>query len=280
VGRSISRSLLFRFAVAAVLIAAAMAKLYGIVSGELSSGQLSVPPWLSVAAVLVEVLVAWSLVAYPAHAFPVGFGLVVFAIFSISAGAIWLAGSTECGCFGFFGLHPLVAIAMDIGCLVALSFSRPADFAGELRGELLRFRSQVLNRHSVVPILSMVAVGAGIPFLLGTDAGREAVALPSLSRIVATDYDVGTGLPDSWVEGSVSVNNTTDTPARIIGASASCGCIRIGDLAKVIPANETVPLSFRLNRPKSHGHFLKVITIYLEHPNQFSVHSEIEGRVM
>lgn len=101
-----------------------------------------------------------------------------------------------------------------------------------------------------------------------------------MTRIVASISDVGPGAADTWVTGQLSLTNTTDMSAEVAGANATCGCILIGDLVPRIPPNETVSIPFRMIRPSTTGDFRKELTLYLDHPDQYSVRSNIVGRVL
>jgi hypothetical protein len=271
--------LMLRAAIAAVLLLAATMKLHVVVAGTLAPASLAAPAWLTTLLLLVEAYVAWSLIMYRRQAFPILAAQVLFVALFVVAYLRWLGGSATCGCFGTIDLPPLAAVLTDASCIVCLWLALPPDFWEKLRIEFRTWRNTTTSWRGISAPGAAGVLGVFISVLIGSDWGRGMVLLPSLSRIVASAPDVGAGPPDSWVDGRVVVTNTTSVSAEVVGQNTTCGCVFVHERAPRIPSHGSVSIPFRMVRPKAAGTFQKVMTLYLDHPDQYAVHASIVGRV-
>ncbi|GEM_PF-2437525 len=223
---------------------------------------------------------AWFLVIHSDRALPILAALVLFLAFAGVSGFLWITGASGCGCYGPINLPLSATVVLDLGCVILLWLNRQINFVRQVAHESRILKSTVATRRGMTTLASGVFVLVSVPCLFGTEFGRELLRLPDCFRIVALESHVGAGPPKSSVLGHVTVNNASRVPARIVGANASCGCIRVSELPASIPANGAVLIAFWINRPSEAGAFHKVLTLYLDHPDQYLVQAAIDGQVV
>lgn len=104
---------------------------------------------------------------------------------------------------------------------------------------------------------------------VGASSGQTATAdasntLPPI-RVIPRELDWGSTLPERQVEGSVQLQNISDSPLKIIAVQSSCKCTTTKDLdGQVIPPGGQVTLAATLDPQNSVGTRTTQIKVLVE----------------
>jgi len=191
---------------------------------------------------------------------------VLVITFSLFAGAsgyqVWI-GHSSCGCFGQFSLHPIWVVLLDTCLLLLLYWFGPKAQATT--------DASAANRVPEKLIPSLMARGL-IPFVtaLGLGVGMVLMAMtPSLTNLISPNVSptwtgqylitkpviaiVGIGKPGEWVDFSLLVNNRSNEPIRLIGATNDCQCTAGQDLPVTIASGAETEIRVRVKIGDTEG---------------------------
>lgn len=226
-------------------------------------------PRVQLAGLQLEALVgAWLVSGFaPRGAALAGTGL--FAALGAVSLYLGLIGQASCGCFGRVTVSPWLTLALDAACAAALLNTRPAA-ADPARSA---------SRDWAVTLAAIVA-GLLVVLLTSSESAKafarlrgEAVVLP------AGDADAGTASQGEARVVSVTVENLTAGPVRLIGGTTSCACVATADLPVTLPPGGRTEVRVGVRFTGEPGAFLHTFEWYTDAPGQPRVGGRIAGRV-
>lgn len=115
-----------RFAVAAILLTAAVLKTHQLATEPVRGTGLLESRWLLIGVVQFELSLGFWLASGLAIRSAWWVALATFSLFAVVAGAKSLAGDATCGCFGRVPTSPWLALLIDVSAVLALCRVRPA----------------------------------------------------------------------------------------------------------------------------------------------------------
>ncbi len=114
-----------RFAVAAILITAAVLKTHQLATEPVLGTGLLESRWFLIVVVQFELLLGFWLTSGLAIRWAWWIAVATFSLFAVGAGAKGVAGEPSCGCFGRVPTNPWFAFWIDVCAVVALWCFRP-----------------------------------------------------------------------------------------------------------------------------------------------------------
>ena len=114
---------LVRFAVAVLLLTSAILKAFSPAESATLAAGYSIPPWLTAAAVQLELLVAAALVFGCWQWWTLRLTIGLFSIFAAFSLYRAVAGFESCGCFGAIKVNPWITFVLDLVVLGCLGFA-------------------------------------------------------------------------------------------------------------------------------------------------------------
>lgn len=200
---------------------------------------------------------------------------LIFAAVSFYQG--WL-GQASCGCLGSkVSVNPWLMFVIDLTALAALIIGRP-DL------------TPIWNHRAAIVRTGVYLFGAYFLFM-GALAGFAhyrhgsiGAALASMRNERLTVYpatvDMGSGDAGESKDAAVEITNRTEHPIRLIGGTADCSCIVLGDLPVTIPPGETRSITVTVRLPRSPGIFTRKAELAIDDGDFKKVSFRITGRIV
>jgi hypothetical protein len=220
-----------RVTVGLFLLVTGTLKVHGLLVDPLKTELLGIPSWLQILAIQVEFLLALWLLSGLHSRWALMSATAFFAIAGGIAAKQVYENQQTCGCFGNFDVNPALTLGLDIivlAMLAATLYWAPREQAGVSRSEWLG--------HIGAYLTILIALVA-LPGLLGWVDYADTVrtlrgeVLEVLPRVA----DLGATVAGLEKRKRIEVKNHGKTTVRIVGGSASCGCLVYDDLPLVIP---------------------------------------------
>jgi hypothetical protein len=263
-----------RIGVGIFLLITAVLKTQGLISDPLKTELLGIPAFLQIIALEVEFVLALWLLSGIQMARAIAAAAIFFAIVSLVAAKQVFERQASCGCFGALDVNPAYTLMLDLvlfAVLVIAWFRTRHDTAKDAAySEIIR---------TIAVSTSMLLVVLTLPGLVG------AVDYTSVLRTLRGEYlsicprvvDLGSIAPGEKLVSLVEVWNHGDTTIRIVGGTASCGCMVHEDLPKHVPPHSQVTLRIQVTHKKGQGQFRHRYVLYTSHPNQPQLHGGVTG---
>lgn len=230
-----------QLALGGLLLGAAGLKLYGQSVSALPSVGWFAAPSVQFAAVLWELGLGIALIVGIGRPVLWFLSIGTFAVFACISGYLGWQGVADCGCFGVIKASPWHAFAVDVTALVLLAIAFPALNWNTTDIRYYAIRGMALAGSSAA-ILAMLAIGGTLAF------GSVTNTLAKLrgESLGAPQYiDFGGGQQGQVLEQSVTINNYTNQPVRLIGGTSDCTCIATQTLpVTILPGDRSTILVF------------------------------------
>jgi hypothetical protein len=255
------------------LLAAASLKVLGL------AGFQTVPargvfalPWVQVSIIYVEVLLGlWFLFAKNS-ALQWLAASTLFACFTTVNLFQGLQGEASCGCFGPIRANPWIVFGVDIAILGLLACFRPAF--GRLGSR------QDLRRYALLGSGLLVFIGvllAGLHVGFGSWERLAASLRQESYSLSPSTVDFGSGEPGEIKEMDVVLTNWSDQPMRVVGATATCSFIAMGDYPVTVGPRQSCSLRIRVSFPSEPGRFDHEGLYYLDVDGLTVTHFQLTG---
>ncbi len=198
-----------------------------------------------------------------------GAGVLLFSTLAVVSFYLGLIGQPSCGCFGRVVVSPWLTLLLDLTCAVALIIATPTP----------RLRT-LTSRHLALVSVAFVAVIALATLLTSATANKAIVNLKGQSLMLpAGDADAGVAPQGETRVVTVTVENVSGTPVRLIGGTASCSCVATADLPLTVPPYGRAEVRVGVKFTGEPGIFLHNYDWYTDCPRQPRVGSRIAGRI-
>lgn len=262
-----------------LLLAAAGLKLHGLAIDPVGrSGIFSGPEW-QVAALELEVLLGFWLLA---GARPAGAWLgsiLTFTFFAAISGYQTWVGQASCGCFGAVVVSPGHALGLDLVVVFVLLIARP-DFSSvhdePRRGWIVALAPLGIGLAGIAAILLILA-GLATATAGSVDAALAQLRGERLS-IQPRLADVGRGRAGETREITLQLRNWADEPIRIIGGTSDCSCVATEQLPITIPAGESRSLTVKMRLPAKQGTFTRKAFLWTDDDHNRRLYFRLTGR--
>lgn len=194
-------------------------------------------------------------------------GVALFAILAAVSAYLGWIGQTSCGCFGKVEVSPWVSLIADVVALVLLLATCPKE---------------VLSTHSLPPLAGALLVVCVLACANSSESLRREIArLRGDSLFVSgSDVEVGPGKEGESRDVLVTVENFSTAEYRLIGGSASCGCIATSELPINIPAGGKATVTVKVRYVGSAGRFRHSYFWYTDAPSQLKLSGSVTGWVV
>lgn len=253
-----------------ILLAAVALKVQGMTtSGGVDQSLSMLSPRMQLLGVEVEAIIGvWLLSGFARR----GAWLAAIGLFAILAAvSVYLVavGQPSCGCFGRVEVSPWASLTLDVICVVALVFTRPA---GSWQGS-----TQLL----MAAVASALIFGA-LAYGTSLQAAGQALARLRGEQLILTggDADAGTAPRGSTRDVSVTIENVTSVDLHLIGGTASCSCVATSDLPLTVPAGSRVTAQVTIKFTGEPGQFKHTFQWYTDSPRQPRISGTIAGQVV
>lgn len=266
------RSSAIRTVVGGLLLVAAALKLAGLAAAVPPVGWYA-QPWVQASVAGWELALGAWLVAGVASRTAWWAAVVTFAGFAAVSGSLGAAGVANCGCLGAVPASPWAAFGLDLAALAMLAVAWP-------RGE----PAAAVER----PRFAGVVLGAAVLTVLVGAAGSWVYGSPgaALARLRGDDLttapgylDFGALPPGEGRDATLTVNNWSGQPVRLIGGTSDCSCTTLADLPVTLPPGGSAAVSVRMVAPREAGQLTRTVTLRTDHPGQPLVRVRIGCRV-
>lgn len=257
-----------------LLLTAAALKAHALFIGPSTLDSLLFSPRLQIATIQVEIMLGlWLLSGWSQFAC----WMAALSFFGIMAGmSLYLAlvGQSSCGCFGYIAVSPWLTFTLDVAAVGALVACRPA---------------QDIHIGAWLSSLLKVAVGAALfgallggVFLLTVDNPVETLSrLRGDSLTVEPNISqIGDGIAGEQRPFTIRLLNNTDRYVRVIGGTATCGCIATDDLPLTLAPGGSNSISVRVKFSGSPGLFRHRFLLYTDYTDQRTIIARFGGRVV
>lgn len=229
-----------RVILGSVLLIAAALKSYPLAAdGELRAGLLH-SPWLVMAVIQLELLLALGLLL---NFWPKGTWaatLACFGLFAAVSAFRAVSGESSCGCFGRVPVKPAWTAAMDLVAVLSLLLWRPRHDSSTPA-----MRYEQIPRRALTLGAAWLCIGLpiGLTGLLSSPWKQETFPIVPLPE----ELNLGT----IWTSGDFShtlrLRNLSSRELGITNLTATCGCTAIEPSSLVIPAGETRAVTLKLH---------------------------------
>ncbi len=260
------------------LLTAAGLKIHGLFFDPSAQESILSSPRIQVATIEVEILLGWWLLSGRAIRAAWTVTLVFFGILASASLYLALAGQTSCGCFGRVAVNPWITFAIDVSAVAALLLCRPRQ-SHVPQGDFARWVPGLVKTGVGAAAFFLLIAGG---FLLAFDNPADALARlrgesltvdPSVSEV--GEAVVGTRRPFT-----VRLVNHTDRPIRVVGGTATCGCIATNDLPIIVPPHDAQPIEVQMTFRGGAGRFQHRFVLYTDDEQQRTVVARFAGHVV
>lgn len=259
-----------------LLLTAAALKSHGLALDPLAEDSFLSSPRLQIATIQVEVLLGlWLLSGWMRRvAWVVAIGF--FGVMALVSFSLVTEGQESCGCFGRLTVNPWVTLALDVTCVAALAVWRPVRTPETRPAAWLRGVLQ--TGFGAVAIMALI----GVVFLLASDDPSRTLARLRGEFISAEPgvSQVGDGVAGEKRTFAVRLTNYGDRPVRLVGGTASCGCVATGSLPTTVPPGEFRMIKVEATFQGRAGRFQHNFILYTDDEKQPMVTARFVGRVI
>lgn len=263
-----------RVSVGAFLLSTAALKAHGHFADPLKTELLGIPSGVQILAIQVELLLGLWLMSGLHVRRAVQCAIVFFALVSCIASQQVYDKQTTCGCFGAFDVSPTNTLLVDLGAFLLLAVvlylaPRDAHDPGNYGA----------SKWYILGYLIFLSVLLTLPGLTGFVSYQNFLRslrgefLETSPRVV----DLGETILGERKTTHLQVTNHSETTVRVVGGSASCGCMVYEDLPLEVPPRSTRSIRVSVLKNGGQGLYRDRLVLYTNHPAQPAFQAGVTG---